>query len=134
MKPQQILNKLAKYNEVQKVELSSEEPIKVEFAMEDYLSQVQREFEKGERFAKELENFVANFKQEVNALRNNVRESVANIEEIKAKSLSEMTQISQQAKKLGLDSSDVYKIWQKVNNLSSQSVQKLDRYFQRAKI
>ena len=32
MKPQQILNKLAKYNEVQKVELSSEEPIKVEFA------------------------------------------------------------------------------------------------------
>lgn len=32
MKPQQILNKLAKYNEVQKVELSSEEPIKIDLA------------------------------------------------------------------------------------------------------
>jgi len=32
-KEQQILNKLAKYNEVQKVELSSEEPIKVELAV-----------------------------------------------------------------------------------------------------
>ena len=37
MKPQQILNKLAKYNEVQKVELSAEEPMKVEFAHIDDL-------------------------------------------------------------------------------------------------
>jgi hypothetical protein len=34
MKPQQILNKLAKYNEVQKVELSAE-PMKVELALID---------------------------------------------------------------------------------------------------
>ena len=40
MKPQQILNKLAKYNEVQKVELSAEEPIKVEFALADDLKKV----------------------------------------------------------------------------------------------
>lgn len=36
MKPQQILNKLAKYNEVQKVELSAE-PMKVEFADMDVI-------------------------------------------------------------------------------------------------
>lgn len=32
MKPQQILNKLAKYNEVQKVELSAEEPMEVQLS------------------------------------------------------------------------------------------------------
>ena len=126
-KEQSVYNKLHKFS-------AKEEPMKVELAMEDYLSQVEREFDKGERFAKELEKFVSNIQQEVRTLRNNVAESMASIEEIKNKAESEMNEISKQAKKLGLDSSDAYKTWQKVSSLSSQSIKKLDRYWSRSKL
>ena len=60
MKPQQILNKLAKYNEVQKVELSSEEPIKVEFAIVDdlsmYVVQVNKNMETADRVIESANN------------------------------------------------------------------------------
>jgi len=134
MKPQQILNKLAKYNEVQKVELSSEEPIKVEFAMDDYLSQIEREFDKGMRLAKELEKAVDKIKQEIKPLRDGVYDSGMNLGQIRNKAEAEINEIVKQAKKLGLDSSDAYKTWMKVNNLSSEYAQKLDRYWQRAKL
>ena len=134
MKPQQILNKLAKYNEVQKVELSSEEPIKVEFAMDDYLSQIEREFDKGMRLAKELEKTVDKIKQEIKPLRDGVYDSGMNLGQIRNKAEAEINEIVKQAKKLGLDSSDAYKTWMKVNNLSSEYAQKLDRYWQRAKL
>ena len=131
MKPQQILNKLAKYNEVQKVELSVEEPIKVEFAMEDYLSQIEKEFDKGLRIAKELEKTIDKVKQDIKPLRDGVYDSENRLAEIRNKAEAEITEIVKQAKKLGLDSSDAYKTWMKVKMLSSEYAQKLDRYFQR---
>ena len=128
MKPEQsVYNKLHKFS-------AKEEPMKVEFAMEDYLSQVEKEFQRGERLAKELEKVIEKIKQEVKPLRDGVYDSAVNIGGIREKAKAEITEIVKQARKLGLDSSDAYKAWTKVNDLSSTYAQKLDRYWQRAKL
>lgn len=56
MKPQQILNKLAKYNEVQKVELSAE-PMKVDLASVKIVEQL---FEEGRQW---LQGYKADVKK-----------------------------------------------------------------------
>ena len=128
MKPEQsVYNKLHKFS-------AKEEPMKVELAMEDYLSQVEKEFQRGERLAKELEKVIEKIKQEVKPLRDGVYDSASNIGQIRNKAEAEITDIVKQARKLGLDSSDAYKSWTKVNNLSREYAQKLDRYWQRAKL
>ena len=54
MKPQQILNKLAKYNEVQKVELSAE-PMEIELASIDDFNKFDSELKKAESDLKEAQ-------------------------------------------------------------------------------
>lgn len=128
MKPEQsVYNKLHKFS-------AKEEPMKVELAMDDYLSQIEREFDKGIRLAKELEKAVDKIKQEIKPLRDGVYDSAMNLGQIRYKAEAEINDIVKQAKKLGLDSSDAYKTWMKINNLSSEYAQKLDRYWQRAKL
>ena len=101
MKPQQILNKLAKYNEVQKVELSAE-PIQVELGIAEELASYIALANKVEQMGKDLyakESKATQLLKEANKL----LEPLGNFVE---------TQVESALKDLeraGLQSSDAYK-------------------------
>jgi len=121
MKPQQILNKLAKYNEVQKVELSSEEPIKVEFALADNLAA----YAKGvSKYKSEGDALAAELKKAKDALL-----KLANLGwNIADDAASDLVKFEKAAKELGIDpnSNPDYKAasaaFQEYNRLSKEYI------------
>lgn len=111
MKPQQILNKLAKYNEVQKVELSAE-PMKVEFAIGDGL---QKKADEVYAIAKKLDSLLNDAYVPIRQIENGIQklesdpvqgqfqDFVKKLQSLEAEYQSEKSKAESMARELGID-------------------------------
>ena len=127
MKPQQILNKLAKYNEVQKVELSAK-PMKVEFSaigdMEQAAKLIKSLGPKAETDAYKLLDKYNKLKAQVNDVvgaTSKVRGDLQKIQNAAKSWEKSYNQVLAQAKELGINAIDIpnFKeniVWQEIKD------------------
>lgn len=127
MKPQQILNKLAKYNEVQKVELSAK-PMKVEFSaigdMEQAAKLIKSLGPKAETDAYKLLDKYNKLKAQTNDVvgaTSKVRGDLQKIQNAAKSWEKSYNQVLAQAKELGINAIDIpnFKeniVWQEIKD------------------